>query len=427
MNKQDILNSIKGLIETYAGESLAQRFDPANPRVLLHEPTFGSQEIWEALESLLSTQVTMGAKVKRFEKEFAEHFEFSNASMVNSGSSANLLAVSALSNPARDSRLQPGDEVIVPALSWSTTIWPLIQHGLVPVIVDIDPVTLNVDPEQIERAVSEKTKAIMLVHVYGNPCKMDEVMGIVNRRSVLLIEDCCEALGATFDGKPVGSFGVVGTFSFYFSHHITTLEGGMCVTDDGDLAELMRVLRAHGWVRETANPEAYAKEFPEIHPRFLFVNSGYNLRATELQGGFGYVQLPKLNAFVETRTDNAGYWRRELGELDEFFDYQLETLGGKHSWFGFPMAVKEQAPFKVGDLCDFLNARGIETRPIVAGNIATQPAMRYYEHRVVGDLEHTNNVMRNGFTFGNHQDVDEPAREYITGVIKEFAAERGLI
>lgn len=427
MNKPDILSSIKQLIENYAGESLAQRFDPANPRVLLHEPTFGSQEVWEAVDSLLSTQVTMGAKVKRFENEFAEHFKFPNASMVNSGSSANLLAVSALSNPARDLRLQPGDEVIVPALSWSTTIWPLIQHGLVPVLVDIDPVTFNVEPEQIERAVSDKTKGIMLVHVYGNPCKMDDVMEIVNRRSILLIEDCCEALGASYGDKSVGSFGVVGTFSFYFSHHITTLEGGMCVTEDDELAELMRVLRAHGWVRETNHPESYAKEYPGFHPRFLFVNTGYNLRATELQGGFGYVQLPKLRTFVETRTDNAAYWRRELGELDQFFDYQMETPGGRHSWFGFPMAVKEQAPFKVGDLCDFLNARGVETRPIVAGNIATQPAMRYYEHRVVGDLAHTNNVMRNGFTFGNHQDVDGPAREYITGVIKEFAAERGLL
>ena len=426
MNKSDILDSIKSLIEDYAGESLAQPFDPANPRVLLHEPTFGSREIWEALDSLLSTQVTMGAKVMRFEKEFAAHFGFSNASMVNSGSSANLLAVSALCNPARELRLQPGDEVIVPALSWSTTIWPLIQHGLVPVIVDIDPKTLNIDPEQVERAVSEKTKAIMLVHVYGNPCDMSAIMDIVKRRSLLLIEDCCEALGATFNGNPVGSYGILGTFSFYFSHHITTLEGGMCVTQDEDLAELMRVLRAHGWVRETADPKKYAKQFPDIHPRFLFVNTGYNLRATELQGGFGYVQLPKLKGFVETRTDNAEYFRRELSEVGQFFDFQLATPGGVHSWFGFPMAVKALAPFKVEELCAFLNTKGIETRPIVAGNVAAQPAMQYYKHRVVGDLANTDNVMRNGFTFGNHQDVDNRAREYITGVIQEFLHERGL-
>jgi len=427
MSEPEIRASIKELIETYSDNYLLTPFDPANPVVKLHEPTFGADEIWEALDSLFTTQVTMGEKVRRFEKEFGEYHGFANSMMVNSGSSANLLAIAALTNPTYPARLLPGDEIIVPALSWSTTIWPLVQHGLVPVFVDVDPATLNINPKEIERAISDKTRGVMLVHVYGNPCDMTPIVDIVKRHNLLLIEDCCEALGAAYGGKPVGSFGQIGTFSFYFSHHMTTLEGGMCVTGDHDSAELMRVLRAHGWVRDTEDQERILKKHPEFDPKFLFVNVGYNLRATELQGGFGYQQLGKLKGFVDVRTDNAKYWRKELGNLGDFFNFQEETDGGVHSWFGYPMAVKEEAPFKSIELCDFLNLHNIETRPIVAGNITKQPAMQYHDYRVVGDLANCDYVMRNGFTFGNHQAVDHPAREYISETVKSFLGERGLL
>ncbi len=213
-------------------------FDPKKPTVRLHEPTFGASEIIAAVDVLLSTRVTMGPKVRDFEHQFAGAFEFSHAITNNSGSSANLLAIAALSNVSTRNRLQPGDEVIVPALCWSTTVWPLIQHGLVPVIVDIDPVTFNINPEEIERAIGPKTRGIMLVHVYGNPCDMNSIMEICSRRNLLLLEDCCEALGAYYNGTPVGKFGSIGTFSFYFSHHMTTLEGGVCVTESFELAEM---------------------------------------------------------------------------------------------------------------------------------------------------------------------------------------------
>ena len=427
LSKPQILTSLRELLDAYCGDSEGRAFDPTNPRVRLHEPTFGAEEIWEALDSLLTTQVTMGKKVSRFEGEFAEHFGFSNSMMVNSGSSANLLAIAALSNPAIPTRLHPGDEIIVPALCWSTTVWPLIQNGLVPVIVDVDPATFNVDPNEVERAISHKTKGIMLVHVYGNPCDMSAIMDIVNRESLTLVEDCCEALGASYDGTPVGAFGRVGTFSFYFSHHITTLEGGMCTTEDQECAELIRILRAHGWVRETSDREAYARQYPSFDPRFLFVNLGYNLRATELQGGFGYVQLRKLDGFVAIRRDNARFWWQELGELGEFFELQTETPGGTHSCFGFPMVVRESAPFTVKEITAFLSERGIETRPIIAGNIAAQPAMQHYRHRVVGDLPNSNHIMKNGFAFGNHQAIDQHARHYMADAVRGFVAERGLL
>ena len=427
MREPEIRASIKELIEAYSANYLLTPFNPDNPSVKLHEPTFGADEIWEALDSLFTTQVTMGAKVLRFEREFGDYFGFANSMMVNSGSSANLLAISAITNPTFPSQLKPGDEVIVPALSWSTTIWPLVQHGLVPVFVDIDPRTLNIDPSQIENAIGAKTRAVMLVHVYGNPCDMDAITDIVERNNLILIEDCCEALGAKHNGMPVGSFGHVGTYSFYFSHHITTLEGGMCVTDDHDSAELMRVLRAHGWVREAEDRASILKNHPGFDPKFLFVNVGYNLRATELQGGFGYKQLEKLESFVDIRTDNAIYWRNEFGNLGEYFSFQDETSRGTHSWFGYPMSVKDEAPFESKDLCDFLNSRNIETRPIVAGNITRQPAMQYHDYRIVGNLANCDHVMRNGFTFGNHQAVNHEAREYIAQTIKSFLSERNLL
>lgn len=425
MDKQEQLTSLREAIETYARDHLTFGFDPAAPRVRLHEPTYGAEEIWEALESLLSTRVTMGDKVLSFEARFSERFGFDHSIMVHSGSSANLLALSAVCNPATDRRLEPGDEVVVPALSWSTTVWPLIQHGLVPVVVDIDPGTLNIDPNEIERALTPKTKGVMLVHVYGNPCAMDAIMDIVGRHSLILVEDCCEATGASYAGRSVGSWGSVGTFSFYFSHHMTTLEGGMCVTGDAALADTMRILRAHGWIREAHSKDELAAAHPTIHPRFLFVNLGYNLRATELQGGFGRAQLEKLDSFLAVRADNAAYWREALSPFGDFLSFQEPTLDGVHSWFGFPMAVREGGPFTVTQLTDFLNSRGIETRPIIAGNIAAQPALRYYEHRVVGDLRHSNRIMRNGFTFGNHQAIDAYARRYVVDVIRGFMQNTG--
>lgn len=401
-------------------------FDPDNPTVRLHEPTFGGEEIIAALEVLLSTRVTMGPRVKAFEQQFCQSGGFAHSVSNNSGSSANLLAVAALANPAVPGHLQPGDEVIVPALSWSTTIWPLIQHNLVPVIVDIDPVTWNIDPNEVERAISPRTRAIMPVHVYGNPCDMRALLDICKRRGLLLIEDCCEALGASYEGTPVGRFGQIGTFSFYFSHHITMLEGGICVTEDSELAEMMRILRAHGWTRELEARERYTDKYPEFDPRFLFVNLGYNLRITELQGAMGTVQLPKLAGFVDRRRETTAAWQKDCSKWGEVFQFQQETRGGRSSAFGFPLLLSEDAPFTVREITSALNAAAIETRPIICGNIAKQPAMQLYTHRVSGTLAHATRVMDRGFSIGNHQAVDAGARAYVTSTITEFMGRKGV-
>ena len=303
MNKT-LIDNIRNEIENYWKLNNNLKFNHSNPKIKLHEPTFGPDEVMAMVEVMLSTQVTMGKKVLQFENDIAKYFHVSEAVTNNSGSSANLLAISALVNKMTPDNLSPGDEVIVPALSWSTTVWPLIQNSLIPVFVDIDPETLNIEPIDIENAISNKTKAVMIVPVYGNPCNMDSILEICNRRNLQLIEDNCESLGAYYNDKPLGSFGRVSTYSFYFSHHISTLEGGVCISQDFELAEVMRIIRAHGWIREVQNQKKYLDKYPEIDPKFLFVNLGYNLRLTEVQGAMGSVQLPKLKEFSELMNGN---------------------------------------------------------------------------------------------------------------------------
>ena len=421
MTDRDTLRQrVTEAIEAYCDAAHDFSFEESDPTVRLHEPTFSADEINAALDCMLTTQITMGEKVKAFEKAFCAPYGHGNAVMVNSGSSANLLAIAALANRDAEDALSHGDEVIVPALSWSTTVWPLIQMGLVPVVVDIDPQTLNIDPNELEAAIGPKTRGVMIVHVYGNPCDMESIVSICEHHSLMLIEDCCEALGTTYRGAPVGAFGRAGTFSFYFSHHMTTLEGGMTIARDKRDAELMRILRAHGWIREVEDRQPWIDRYPDIHPRFLFVNLGYNLRATELQGAMGLVQLPKLSDYVKTRRENAEWLGRRLSNHADQLHCQTETPDGAHSWFGFPITIAESAPFGVEDIMTSLGANAIETRPIICGNIARQPGLKMYPHRVHGDLRHASAVMDRAFSFGNHQHIDDAARAHIADSIDSF-------
>lgn len=359
----------------------------------LHEPTFGEEEIQAAVEVLRSTHVTSGEKVQELEACFGRY-----AVMVNSGSSANLLAVAMLCNPAYPNHIRPGEEVIVPALSWSTTVWPWVQHGVVPVIVDIEPDTLNIDPEQIKRAVSARTRAIMPVHVYGNPCRMGTIRELANKLKLYVVDDCCEALGAQLQ------HGDLSTYSFYFSHHITTLEGGMVVAENQGQADLLRILRAHGWTREMSDPP----HVEGIDDRFLFVNAGYNLRASEVNAAIGLVQIEKLPGFVTQR-------RRIAERLKAVFEpYPVRTQEDRgSSWFGFPVIADQE-------LRQNFEANGIETRPIICGNIARQPGMMHWSHRVVGDLAYADEVMRDGFAIPCHQDMTEADCDHIAQVLEDY-------
>ena len=414
------LKVIKEEIMNHCKNNFTNLFDIKKPLIKLHEPTFGHEEINAAIDVLLSRNVTMGKNVISFENSFSEKFKYKKSVSCNSGSSANLLAVAALSNLNMKNYLKPGDEVIVSALSWSTTVWPLIQLGLVPVIVDINLNTLNIDEKIIQDALSKKTKAIMPVHVYGNPCNMDELLRIAKKNKILIIEDCCEAMGAKYRGRTVGNFGEIGTFSFYFSHHITTLEGGMCVTNSIDLSERMKILRAHGWLRDIDYPEKYKNTILGIDKKFAFVDVGYNFRITELQGAIGLKQLTKLDNFIKKRRQVFLNWESIFKNYSSFFLTQKEQENGESSHFGFAITLKDGCRFEVSDIRDFFKSKGIETRPIICGNIALQPAMQDYPHRVYGKLKNATYVMKNSFSIGCHQDISPEAQQYTDDILKEF-------
>ena len=390
-------------------------------KVTLHEPTFGDEEIQAACEQMRTTHVTMGLKVREFEEQCAEYFGVKYCVMCNSGSSANLLAVAALANPAWKSNLKPGDEVIVPALSWATTVWPLIQHGLIPVFVDCDLDTYNFDMEKLEGAITEKTKAIMLVHVYGNPCDMGEIFRIAEANNLFIIGDCCEAMGAYVGGQSVAALGTVTTMSLYYSHHITTFEGGLCFTDNRELAELMRILRAHGWSREADDKQKYIDKYPDIDPRFIFVNIGYNLRPTEVQAVIGMKQLPKLQGFVDKRALASQEYSTRFIKYKDFFRFQEEAVGFvEGSYFGYGIVLREHTLFTVKEITAYLQSKGIETRPIIAGNMARHPALKMYEHRISGTLANCDIIMQRGFAIGCHQGVNKEQVHYVDKCIGDF-------
>lgn len=392
--------------------------EPAADESPLSVPLYGSEEVGDALECLLEQRVTMGDRVAAFEREFADFIGSEYAIMVNSGSSANLIAISVLCQHVVEGRLQPGDEVIVPAVAWSTSLAPILQLGCVPVLVDIDEQTLNMRPESITDAMSDRTRAVLPVHLLGNPVDMPGVMEFADSHDLWVVEDTCESLGSSIGGKKVGSFGHFGTFSFYFSHHITTIEGGMIVTDDRQLADLARSLRAHGWSREMSVRGELETANPQIDPYFLFVNVGYNLRPMETQAAFGSVQLRRLDEFNEQRRANALILEAALRKYDDNLRLVTEQQGGRSTWFGFSVILKDADTRR--RLRDHLEARKIATRPIVAGNLALQPAFRDNPHRVVGELATATAIGERGLFIGNHPSLTPAHLQHIIKAFDDF-------
>jgi CDP-4-dehydro-6-deoxyglucose reductase, E1 len=384
----------------------------------LSVPLYGAKEVSAALDCLLSQNVTMGRSVRAFEERFADFIGTRHAIMVNSGSSANLLSLAVLSSSSLPSALQPGDEVIVPAVTWPTTVTPVLQHGCLPVLVDVDPKTLNLVPDQLQEALSPRTRAIMPVHLLGNPVNMKPLMSFAADNGLWVVEDTCESLGSSIGGRKVGSIGHLGTFSFYFSHHITTIEGGMVVTNDDTMADLARSMRAHGWTRDMSRGAEYEAANHTVDPRFLFVNVGYNLRPMELQGAFGVVQLDRLEEFNQARRQNARYLLDELSTLSEHLTFVTEQEGSRSTWFGF--AVMTSGADVRRRLIDHLEARSIATRPIVAGNLVAQPAFRDNPHRTVGTLEHATRIGECGLFIGNHPDLTTGQLDHIIASFREF-------
>ncbi len=395
-------------------------------RIPLSWNTLGADEIGAAKAVLDSGQLTMGERCRAFERAFANYLGVAHAVMVNSGSSANLLAMFALTNPllpdngALPRRIAPGSEVIVPALTWSTTVWPVLQAGAKPVFVDCDPCTLQASPEVIEAAITPATSAIVAVHVLGGAVDVSAVAAIARQNGLWLIEDTCESLGVEWEGRKVGSYGQIGTFSFFFSHHITTIEGGMVVTNDAGLADLLRAMRAHGWVRAMQSAAEVAARYPQIDPRFLFVTSGFNVRPTEINGAIGLEQLKRLDGFNDNR-------RKIAQQLDKGFA-SLEQSGAlsliRYDSRSFP------APFGYTVLCrnhqerqrlvQHLEANGIETRPVICGNLVRQPAFENFDHGVSGSLGGADRVMDCGLYWGTHPFMSEDDTQFIIETVIRF-------
>ena len=398
-----------------------------NKKIKLHEPTFGVEEIFNFTKQLITTNVTMGKQVESFEKNICDKFGFRYAVSSNSGSSANLLMISALMSNLYSKRLKKNDEIIVPALAWSTSIFPLTQYGLKPVFVDCDLKTMNIDINQVKKAISKKTKGILIIPIYGNPCEMNEITKICKKKGLVLLEDTCESMGAKYNNKFLGGFGLASSFSFYFSHHITCLEGGITVTNDYELAEIMKIIRSHGWIRNVKEKEKWIKNYPKIDPNFLFVNEGYNLRLTEPQARMGMTQIKKLDGFIKKRRNNAEYLMSLMKEFSDFFIYQYETKRSFHTWFGFTIIIKDLKIIDRGRLCNFLNKNGIETRVIVSGNFTSQPVVKTFKHRTVGNLENASKIMNNGFSIGIHQKLGNNEIKYIYNIFKKFLKRESLL
>jgi CDP-6-deoxy-D-xylo-4-hexulose-3-dehydrase len=371
--------------------------------------SFDHREIVAAVEVLLSGRLTMGEETRRFERAFAERVGARHAVMVNSGSSANLLAIAAACAPGREGRLVAGDEVLVPAVAWSTSVWPLVQYGLRPVFVDVDPRSLNADPSDMERRLTPKTRAIMAVHVLGNSTPMPALRALADRHRLLLVEDTCESLGTTFEGRVLGTFGDFGTYSFYFSHHITTGEGGMVVCRTQADADLLRSLRAHGWSRDLSNRDAIEREHADVDPRFLFVHAGYNVRPLDLQAAIGQVQIARLTGMNETRNRNR---ERLIARLlahprwDGRLAFTEASPGTAPAWFGFTCLLSPRFGVPKTAYLAHLTKSGVENRPVISGNFTRQPALR--DHGIVcdpADYPGAEAIDRLGFFIGIHTEV----------------------
>lgn len=357
----------------------------------------------DALQRVIASDMySMGPEVRTFEEQFAAFFGSKYAVMVNSGSSANLLMTGAFFySQNEDLRLRAGDEIIVPAVSWSTTYYPLAQYGLIQKFVDIDRDTLNYDLDALAAAVTDKTRAIMIVNLLGNPNDFDRIKEIIGDRKIVLLEDNCESMGAKFNGKHTGTFAHVGSFSSFFSHHISTMEGGVVTTDDEELYHIMLSMRSHGWTRHLPkeNRVTGTKSDDPFEESFNFVLPGYNLRPLEMSGALGQEQLKKLPDLIKGRRDNAALVVAPLAD-HPLFTLQAEI--GESSWFGFSLLLRPEADADRKALVAKLNELGIECRPVVAGNFTKNPVMQHIPHVIHGDMVNAEYIDQRGLFIGNH-------------------------
>lgn len=368
----------------------------------LASSTWDEKELQAIQKVIDSDMYSMGKFVAQYEQDFAKFFGSKYAVMVSSGSTANLLMIASLffrkNNP-----LKRGDEIIVPAVSWSTTYFPLQQYGLKVKFVDIDLNTLNMDLNQLENAITDKTRAILTVNLLGNPNDFAKIQSLIANKDIILLEDNCESMGATFNQKYAGTFGLMGTFSSFFSHHIATMEGGCVVTDDEELYHILLCIRAHGWTRNLPkyNHITGVKSDNPFEESFKFVLPGYNVRPLEMSGAIGIEQLKKLPKFLEQRKINAQYFKQYFNNHPNFI---IQQEIGESSWFGFSLIIRPNASITRGQVVEILAKNEIECRPIVTGNfLKNHDVLKYFEYEVAGSVDNAQYLDEHGLFVGNHQ------------------------
>jgi len=430
--KDELRQHILALVDQYAAINFAhQPFEPGKTVIPAAGKLIGAPELKNMVEASLDGWLTTGRFNDAFEKKLADFLGVKYLLTTNSGSSANLLAFTALTSPTLGLRaLQPGDEVISVAAGFPTTVNPIIQNGCVPVFVDVDIPTYNIDASKIEAALSEKTRAIMLAHTLGNPYNLKIITELCKKHRLWLIEDCCDALGATYEGKMVGTFGDIGTLSFYPAHHITMGEGGAIFTNNPDLKRIIESYR--DWGRDCycgpGKDNTCGKRFgwqlgtlPQGYDhKYTYSHVGYNLKITDMQAACGLAQMDRANDFIAARKANFNYLKEQLTPLEEFIILPEATPNSDPSWFGFPITLRDDAPVNRVDLLKYLDQHKIGTRLLFAGNITRQPYFEGRNYRLADSLARSDTVMTNTFWIGVFPALDTEMLDYTAQKISEF-------
>jgi CDP-6-deoxy-D-xylo-4-hexulose-3-dehydrase len=423
---------ILDLVGEYARKFHAPKdFVPGTSPVPVSGKVYGESDMRSLVDSSLDFWLTTGRFNDAFEARLADRIGVSHVLTTNSGSSANLLALSSLtSHYLRGDALKPGDEVITVATGFPTTVNPSLQYGLVPVFVDVDIPTYNIKPEMIEAAVTDKTRAIMIAHTLGNPFDLAEVMRVAEKYKLFVVEDCCDALGATYDGKGVGTFGDIGTLSFYPAHHITTGEGGAVFTDKPRLKRVIESMRDWGrdcWCapgQDNTCGKRFGRKLGQLpmgyDHKYTYGHCGYNLKITDMQAAVGVAQMDRLEGFIAARRANFDLLTEMLSEFEDIFILPKATPNSEPSWFGYPITLRERAPFTREQLTAHLDANKIGTRLLFGGNLLRQPYMRGRNYRVVGDLTNADIITENTFWIGLYPGLTSEHLSYTFEKIKLF-------
>ena len=430
--KEQLRSQIADLVKQYADLAYEPTaFEPGKSVVPPSGKVIGAKELQNMVEASLDGWLTTGRFNDAFEKRLTEFLGVKHALTTNSGSSANLLAFSALTSHKLGERaIQPGDEVISVAAGFPTTVNPLLQHGAVPVFVDVQLGTYNIDPAKIEAAITPKTKAIMLAHTLGNPYDLDTITALAKKHNLWLIEDCCDALGSTYNGKLAGTFGDIGTLSFYPAHHITMGEGGAVFTNNDQLKQIVESIR--DWGRDCYCPpgkdNTCGKRFcwklgdlPEGYDhKYTYSHLGYNLKISDMQAACALAQMDRVDEFIAARKENFAYLKAGLKSCEEFLLLPEATPNSDPSWFGFPITIKPEADIKRVDLLQYLDESKIGTRLLFAGNLTRQPYMKGRDFRISGELTNTDTVMNETFWIGVYPGLSKEMLDFVITKLESY-------